>query len=610
MSDHPFTVLRARMARRCPPLLLWLLLMGQPLATAVAADCDQPATPIHAIQGSGGKSPLVGSVRTVEAVVTASFQGKDRLNGFFIQEQDSQADADAATSEGLFVYAPGSRGVAVGERVRVTGVVSEFRHRTELKRVRSLVVCGNTPLPMPARISLPLSDGGDLERLEGMRVELAGPLVVTGVYRLGRYGHVTLSGGGRLYQPTQRQRPGPDAAALAAINERSRLILDDGSRRLHPPPPIVERQAGAAQARPVRAGDGIEGVRGVLDQFGGIYLLQPVAPPRFGTTNPRPAAPTEPRAEQLRVAAFNVHNYFNGDGAGGGFPTARGAENPHQFRRQRQKIISALNGLRADVIALAEIENDGFGPASAVADLARGLSAAAGVRYQSVEPDLDRLGSGQIAVGLLYRPDRVRPVGPPAVLHAGVDGRFSAGNRPSLAQTFEQRANGERLTIVANHFKSKGSSCADAGDPDRGDGQGHCNRTRLMAAKALAAWMASDPTTADDPDVMIVGDLNAYAREEPIEALTGRGYVDLIRRHLGERAYTFVYDGQAGYLDHALASTALAPQVAGIRIWHINADEPSVANAGSGRTSSSGPYGSSDHDPVIVDLDLGANRLR
>jgi predicted extracellular nuclease len=129
----------------------------------------------------------------------------------------------------------------------------------------------------------------------------------------------------------------------------------------------------------------------------------------------------------------------------------------------------------------------------------------------------------------------------------------------------------------------------------------------------LLNWLATDPTGSADPDFLIIGDLNAYAMEDPIATLKAAGYTNLV----GEDAYSYVYFGQAGYLDHALASSSVAEQVTDASIWHINADEPSVLDyntecKSAGQVVSlyaADEYRSSDHDSVIVDLELGGQRI-
>ncbi|NJD27357.1 MAG: DUF3616 domain-containing protein, partial [Chloroflexi bacterium] len=233
------------------------------------------------------------------------------------------------------------------------------------------------------------------------------------------------------------------------------------------------------------------------------------------------------------------------------------------------------------------------------------------------------IGTDAIKVGFIYKPGSVTPVGEFEVLDSTVDPRFDDDkSRPALAQTFEENATGERFTVVVNHLKSKGSSCEDVGDPDLGDGQGNCNQTRLAAAQALVDWLATDPTGSGDPDFLIIGDLNSYAMEDPIDAVkagpddvvgTDDDYTNLVAEYQGLYAYSYVFDGQAGYLDHALGNSSIAGQVTGAADWHINADEPDILDYD---TSFKSPaqdaiyapdaYRSSDHDPLLVGLELDA----
>jgi predicted extracellular nuclease len=278
------------------------------------------------------------------------------------------------------------------------------------------------------------------------------------------------------------------------------------------------------------------------------------------------------------------------------------------------------------ILGVVELENDGYGPESAIAHLAERLNAAVSTASPSVTTapapwsfvDVDAatgthnaLGTDAIRVGFLYRADRVRPVAASAVLATPAfltGGDSEPRNRPSLAQAFETAA-GARVVVNINHLKSKGSPC-DA--PDAGDGQANCSDVRTAAARELADWLATDPTRTGDPDVLILGDLNAYAKEDPVRALARAGYTDLIAARVGADAYTYVFAGQWGRLDHALASASLAPQVADAAVWHINADEPPVLGydiAFKSREQQTtlyhpGPYRSSDHDPVVVGLDL------
>ena len=338
--------------------------------------------------------------------------------------------------------------------------------------------------------------------------------------------------------------------------------------------------------------------------------MQPVGPISFNATNPR-TSPPDAVGGTFKVASFNVLNYFNGDGLGGGFPTSRGANTVIEFNRQRAKIISAIVTMNSDIIGLMELENDPTGN-SALEDLVSGLNAATGAGTYSFI-DTGVVGTDEIRVALIYKPASVTPFGSHAILDSTVDPTFiDTLNRPTLAQTFVQNSNGARLTVAVNHLKSKGSDCNSVGDPDTGDGQGNCNLTRTAAANALVNWLATDPTGSGDSDSIIIGDLNAYAMEDPVTAIKNGGYTDLISSLLGSDGYSFVFQGQSGYLDHALASGNLVPQVTGVTEWHINADEPialdyNVEFKSAGQVTSfynADAFRSSDHDPVIVGLDL------
>jgi hypothetical protein len=588
--------------------------------------CGGAASAIHEIQGASASSPLVGATVLVEGLVTASFQDAQRgLRGFFLQEEASDFDNAPASSEGVFVLEQKFR-VQAGDLVRVKGKVHEFNQLTELKNLSGIQLCSSNNPITPTLVTLPETVDGELERYEGMLVQIANSMTVAQSYFLGRYGQLTLSASDRLYQPTHLFAPGSEAAQqLAAANARQVLVLDDGQDiRAQGDNPNPVPYLGVPPPAVIRAGDVVTNLLGVLD-FGRInaatqaevgldYRLHPTTPPLFVAANPRTALPSAVGGA-IQVASFNVLNYFNGDGVGGGFPTPRGATTPGEFARQRAKIISAIRALDADIVGLMELENDDNSPTSAIQDLVNGLNESLPVSqtYLFVDPGVERLGGDAIKVGILYRPAIVSPVGPAATLNTGsFDQNLADGgiSRHPLAQTFAN-SSGERLTVVVNHFKSKrGGEQATGGNADAGDGAGAWNQRRTEAAQNLAAWLDSDPTGSNDPDFLIIGDLNAYARETPVTTLVEAGYVNLLARFNGEHTYSFVFDGQAGYLDHALASESLASQAVGATDWHINADEPPVIGYEEGFNPpgyyAESVYRASDHDPVLVGFNLAA----
>lgn len=595
--------------------------------------CNAPFTPAHTIQGRGAATPLSGVVST-QGVVVGDYEGPSpALRGFYLQ--DVTGDNDAATSDAVFVFNGNNDQVQPGQLVRVTGTVGEFQNQTQVS-ASSVEVCGSASV-QPVDVMLPMVSADDFERFEGMLVRLPQTLTVTEHFQLGRFGQVVLSSDGRLRQPTHVALPGVDAQAIQARNDLNRIILDDGDNAQNPATIVFGRNGQPlSAANTLRGGDTATGMGGVMtytwagnSASGNAWRVRPVhalaaALPDFQAANPRPDSAPAPAG--LRVAGVNVLNYFNSfgtcaGGIGGAALECRGAQDAVELDRQQAKTVAALVAMDADVVGLVEIENDGYGSASAQRRLVDALdTATAPGTWALLDADartgqVNAMGQDAIKVGLIYRAARVAPVGNTAVLGSTEFQNAGDGaprNRPALAQAFQQiggDAAGERVIVVVNHLKSKGSACDT---PDAGDGQGNCNGVRLRAARMLRAWLATDPTGTGDPDVLVFGDLNAYAKEDPIRSFTDNGWVDLIAAASGAEAYSYVFDGQWGYLDHALATASLAAQVAHVVPWSVNADEPSVLDYNTNFKSAAqiaglfapDAYRYSDHDPVLVDLRL------
>jgi len=600
-----------------------------------ASACNAEFTPAYVLQGNGDSTPMAGQVVTTQGVVVADFEGPSpALRGFYLQ--DVGGDNDISTSDAVFVFNGNNDSVSVGDVVRVNGIAAEFQGQTQVS-ASTVVKCG-TGSVAPTPIALPQTSPDAFEAYEGMLVTVAQPLYVTEHFQLGRFGQVTLSANDRLMQPTEVAAPGEAAQVLQAQNDLARIIVDDGLNAQNPDPIVFGRDAQPlSAANTLRGGDLVRGLTGVLtwtwsgnSASGNAWRIRPVNAmgglAQFEAANERPTLPPNVGGT-LRVASINVLNYFNtlndrNVATPGCFPSGtdadcRGAESAMEFERQATKTVQAILGMDADVVGLIEIENDGYGEDSALHDLMTRLNAAAGAdTYALLDVDA-RTGRGQamgddaIRLAMLYRPAGVRPVGTTAVLDDKAfvyAGDASPRNRPALAQAFENTA-GARFVTVLNHLKSKGSAC-DA--PDALDGQGNCSAVRGVAAQQLLGWLANDPTRTGDPDVLVMGDLNAYAMEHPVQAFVGAGYTDLVLRDAGADGYTYVFDGQWGRLDHALASPSLAEQVRRAAVWHVSADEPSVLDYNT-NFKSAGQVGSlyaadvfrnSDHDPVLVGLEL------
>lgn len=413
--------------------------------------------------------------------------------------------------------------------------------------------------------------------------------------------------------------PGGPANAVQAANDLNRVILDDRSNDQNPDPIVFGRNGDPLTAEnTLRGGDTVTGATGVMtytwtgnSASGNAYRLRPADATTvfdFEAQNPRPTSAPEVGGS-LTVASFNVLNYFltldQGTNQCGLVPDdCRGAENQFEFDRQRIKLLAALAKLDADVFGMMELENTpGVSPE---ADIAAGLNDLTGPgTYAAI--NAGTVGDDVIRVGMIYKPASVTPVGDLAIIDYG-DGR----NRASLAQTFIENATGEVFSVVVNHFKSKGCDEATGLDLDQGDGQGCWNQVRVEAASTLVAQMGS--LGMGDDDWLVIGDLNSYDHEDPVDVFRTARFTDLALQNGGDEAYSYVFDGQWGYLDYALGSPSLVAQVTGSAEYHINSDEPSVLDYNDNFKSpdqlatlfAPDEFRTSDHDPVLVGLALDA----
>jgi|GEM_PF-975897 len=598
---------------------------------------------ISEVQGTTGTSPLENDTVIVEAIVIGDYQEDNQLSGFFIQEEDVDADADEMTSEGVFVYCQSClTDVAVGDLVEVTGTVVEFFGTTQIDITSGSVsvVSSANPLPTPATLTLPAPAGTDMETtyesVECMLITYTTDLVVSEYFELARYGQLILSANERAQQFTDENEP--DVAGYAAFLaqlETTRIILDDDNNiqnsNVNGPTdePYYWPRPGLSTTNFIRGGDQISNLTGVMHwSFAGqsgtdAWRIRPVDEAfsyDFTSNNPRTALP-EDVGGSLKVASFNVLNYFT-------TLNERGANSIAELDRQREKIAAAICGLDADIVGLIEIENNGVTAINDLLNGTNGINTQCSGTYAALDAGV--IGTDQIAVAFIYNTATVSLEGAFAILDSSVDPRFNDDrNRPALAQTFKQIATDETLTIVVNHLKSKGSSCDGEGDPDVNDGAGNCNITRAEAAAAMVDWLATDPTTSGDDDFLIIGDLNSYKNEDPIDAIllgsddvegTADDYTNLIEDYQGADAYSYVFDGQLGYLDYAMATGSLANQITGTTVWHVNADEIAVFDYNDAildpteqafeRESSALPiyeanaFRASDHDPVLIGIEL------
>jgi 5'-nucleotidase len=563
-----------------------------------SAKCDdRDAVTIGAVQGTGDTSAANGKTVTVQGTVVGDLR-PGGLNGVDIE---GTSDGDDTTSDGIFVFTPNLTGLKQGDVIAVHGKVSEFNGLTEISG-SDVVGCGTAALPAPATLPIP-SDGATREHFESMLVAPSTTLTVSDVYDLDYYGEVTLSSGGRLITPTEAADTGDPAQAVAAENARRSIVLDDGSNAKLAGPP---RQPSPYLTvdDPVRVGDTAQLQPEVLHYTAGFWMLEPADSTWQGTTfaptNPRPAGPPDVGGN-LRIADFNVLNYFvdlHKD-----FPLARGAENEEEFTRQQTKIVEAISTMNPDIATLHEIENSAVinppsGEYHAVETLIAALEQKQGLpagtwAYVPAHEDTDAITNA-----IIYRTDKVSAVGGPMTPDAADMAPFGNARTP-IAQTFH--AGDETFSIIANHLKSKGSSCGGTSDASDTAG-GNCNGDRVTQAHALVDFANQVKAQSHTDDVLLSGDFNSYRYEDPVDVITEAGYTDEApNRAPGQ--YSYVFDGASGSLDHTFASPSIDSRITGMGVWDINAPE-SFAYEYDGDPNLYAPnqYRASDHNPTLLGL--------
>lgn len=623
-----------------------VLLSGAVLAsniTAVQADTGEIIS-IEQVQGTTDTSPMVGQKATVRGVVTGAYE-EGGIRGFYLQSAGTGGRVPTGGSPAVFVYAPDEvSSVRVGDHLQVAGTVSEYYGLTQIKAQSVQPLSEPAESIKPLAISLPSDDAGR-EQIESMLVEPQGEFTVSDNYSLNQYGELSLAVGTSsiipgeklLRQPTDVFAPGSEqAAALAEENDERSIVVDDGAtlnfttaKNTAVALPYID----ADQRVTVGAQATFTGPM-ILDYRYDLWRLQPQGQVigaqdsdialNFEQINNE--APEEVGGN-VSVGSFNVLNYFptTGDQLEGctyyrdreGNPLtvkqgcdARGAADAISFQRQQSKIVSALSKFTADVVVLEEIENSArFGQDrdAALSHLVDQLNATAGSKVWSYVPSPESVPADEdvIRTAIIYRNKAVKPIGESIILQ---DAAFDNARDP-LGQAF-QRVGGNqktRFVVVANHFKSKGSNPNDgSGNADSGDGQGAWNADRVEQAHALVRFTEELKASRNTQKILLAGDFNSYAAEDPIRVLTEAGFTDL-----GAKAdsQSYVYDGLSGSLDHILASPELATKVTGQDIWNINAIESvgyeySRHNYNITDLFTANQYRSSDHDPVLVGLEL------
>lgn len=613
--------------RRVAGLLTGVVVLALANQTPAVAE-ELASTPIADIQGNGADSPLIDQRVTTTGVATAAYP-TGGFNGFYLQTPGE--DATPGRSDGIFVY--GASNVSVGSCYVVDGKVTEYYGLTELTNV-TVTPAEQCAPAVPVELDQVPKTDAEKEQYEGMLVQPLGEYTVTNNYQLNQYGQLGLVAGDQpLYQATEVVPPGPEAQAYEAQNAARLITLDDGSswdylrnkQAKSSPLPYLSAQT------PMRTGSQVTFHSPVVLDYRYQWNFQPVgqvvgtADPDNPVTGENDREATAPYVGgDLQLASFNVLNYFTDLGVTedqykncpyyadrNGIPVAtnycevRGAWSEAAFADQQVKLVNAINGSGAEIVALMEIENSagisylpGKSRDESLALLVDVLNQAGGSWAYAPSPTVTPTTEDVIRTAFIYDPTKVQLLGPSQIL---LHESFANARYP-LAQKFKAIQAGAPFVAIANHFKSKGSG------EDDGTGQGLSNPSREAQAAALTAW--ADELYGDEA-VFLLGDFNAYSKETPVQLIESAGYTRALALY-EPSATSYQYGGRLGTLDHVFANDKAVPLVSGSAVWDINADE-SIAMQYSRRNYNltdfytTQPYAASDHDPVIVGIEVGAS---
>ncbi|WP_296215081.1 ExeM/NucH family extracellular endonuclease [uncultured Corynebacterium sp.] len=595
---------------------------------------------ISEIQGTGAVSPLVDKEVKTAGWVTASYPSGG-FDGFTIQEGGTaNLHKPGEASQAVFVYT-GKNGTPadLGKCVVVTGKVGEHADSTQIgyakytESTNPAEDCGEKPEPITDAVPL---DEETREANEHMMFQPSATYTVTNNYELNQYGSVDLVAGNEpLYQATSVVAPGAEAQAYEAGNAKKIVTLDDGATlnyfrnkdAQNTPQPYLKTAEGI---KSLRAGDQVTFANPTVLSYGfEKWSLQPTSQITGDTAqkdlpisweDSRPAEENGPEevGGSHSIASFNVLNYFTDlgqdeSGCGAykdreGNPISanrcnvRGAYTEEAFEDQQEKIVKAINTLDVSVLGLEEIENSSKFEQdrdAALKHLVDELNAAGGNWKYVPSPATVAKNEDVIRTAFIYQPEKVEPVGESKILDVEA---FDGIARQPLAQQFKNKGAKDEQAFVAvvNHYKSKGSVAR--GNADTGDGQGNNAKLRAEMSRQLVKWLNEDADFKDKPQ-FILGDFNAYAKEDAIRIIEEAGYTNLEDKFDAGQSYQF--GGRLGSLDHVLANEKATEMATGADVWDINADE-SVAFEYSRRNYNAvdfyeaNVFRASDHDPIKV----------
>jgi predicted extracellular nuclease len=535
---------------------------GATIGTAVGTGTitNNDFTKISAIQGAAHLSTMVGTSRTIEGIVTGTVSfGTAR--GYYVQEEDADSDGNNSTSEGIFVFTGAvSPTVAVGNKVQVTGTVSEFRGTSpaptannltlsQLTSATATVISTGNALPTAIVVGAagraapslygddaetglfnPTTDALDFwESLEGMRVVIDNP-TASGPFR-STFGEIMVTPDGGVNDGSLNSRGSvtirdTTESTVNPINKvfdfnGERVQIDDG----------LDGGSTASLAS-IQTGDAYADIGGIVGYSFGFYevnidynLTTQTASTIAKETTTIAATP-----DRIRVAGFNVENLAPTDPA-------------QKFADLAAAILNNLGG--PEIIALQEVQdNDGVtggtgstavSASATLTQLLNAIVAAGGPQYIAIDapPVDDQEGGapgGNIRVAYLYNPNAVQPVtsvsqvAPNVFEYTGP--RIGAGNTDFAATRLsvpiewtsvaDSLQAGSSFWTINNHFSSKGGSGALMGTNADGplwdeptNGSATKREGQAIALNTYIDTILNNANTLDNR-VITLGDFNDF----------------------------------------------------------------------------------------------------
>ena len=562
-------------------------------------------TPIYEIQGAALTSPLESQSVSTTGIVTAVDS-----NGFYLQ--DAAGDDSIATSDGIFVFTSSTPGVAVGDELEVAGTVSEFTPGgtdtanlsiTQISNADISVISSGNNLPdaiiigtdgrIPPNESIdddpssynPDADGIDFfESLEGMLVTARDTVAISGTTRFGEI--FTVVDGG---------------ANATGISDRGTLNISPDD--FNPEKVQIDEDEDILSGFDfpnVDTGTSLGDVTGVVGYSFGNFEIYPTQPFNVTESDLNPEVTNiQSGTDELTIATYNVLNLDPNDDDGD-IDVANG-----RYDATANDIVDNLNS--PDIIGLQEIQDnsgsadDGVVAADAnLQQLADAIAANGGEQYEFIDNTFIENNSsggqpgGNIRTAFLYNPNRVNLVaGSVKTIGSQDSGSAFEGARLPLVADFE--FNGQEVTVINNHFSSKGGSSPIFGvdqpfeDLQENPEVNGSLDERQAQAQAVDNYVEGILADNADANIVALGDLNEFEFISPVDEILGSDLNNLIDNIPEDERYSFIFQGNSQQLDHILVSNSLVDG-AQVDIVNLNSEFAETEQR------------ASDHDPVLASL--------